>query len=117
MRGDHALGEVVATQVPTSLSSGESEFYALLRAADEAKFLRNLWCWLGFDEPQDPPEIVSDATAALGAAARLGVGLLCLWSCAARLGDDCRHLEKVQAGLGARCHAWPLSRAAWLVKL
>ena len=42
MRGDHALGEFVATQVPISLSSGESEFYALLRAAVEAKFLKNL---------------------------------------------------------------------------
>ncbi len=39
-----------------------------------AKFLYNLVTWLEFDEKQEVPELVSDATAALGAAARLGVG-------------------------------------------
>ena len=67
MRGDHPLGEFVATQVPISISSGESEFYALLRAAVEAKFLKNLVQWLEFDEEQEAPELVSDAVAALGA--------------------------------------------------
>ena len=68
------LCEFVATEVPLSISSGESEFYALLRAAVEAKFLHNLMTWLEFDEKLEVPELVSDATAALGAAARLGVG-------------------------------------------
>ncbi len=74
MRGPHNLGEFVSTQVLISISSGESEFYGLLRAAVEAKFLGNLLKWLEFDEQQEPPELVSDATAALGAAARIGVG-------------------------------------------
>lgn len=73
MRGPHNVGDFVATQVPISLSSGESEFYALLRAAVEAKFLYTLLSWLDFEE-MEAPELVSDATAALGAAARLGVG-------------------------------------------
>ena len=63
MRDPHNLGEFVATQVPLSISSGEREFYGLLRAVVEAKFLKNLVQWLGFDEPQDAPELVSDATA------------------------------------------------------
>lgn len=45
-----------------------------MRAVIEAIFLRNLVGWLEFDEPQDAPIIESDATAALGAAARFGVG-------------------------------------------
>ena len=60
---DHKYLTLAATG---SLSSGESEFYALLRAAVEAKFLRNLWCWLEFEEPQDPPEIVSGSSCAIG---------------------------------------------------
>ena len=72
MRGPHNLGEFVATQVPISMSSGESEFYALLRAAVEARFLTYLITWLEFDAVLEAPEIVSDATAAMGAAARLG---------------------------------------------
>jgi hypothetical protein len=68
----------VATQVPISISSGESEFYALVRGCVELKFLNNLVLWLfeGDDDeaPTTTPELVSDATAALGAASRLGVG-------------------------------------------
>ena len=76
-RGPHNLGEFVATQLPISISSGESEFYALVRGCVELKFLNNLVMWLfeGDDEaPATTPELVSDATAALGAASRLGVG-------------------------------------------
>ena len=68
----------MATQVPISISSGESEFYALVRGCVELKFLNNLVLWLfeGDDDeaPTTTPELVSDATAALGAASRLGVG-------------------------------------------
>lgn len=74
MRGPHNLGEFVATQIPISISSGESEFYAIVRAVIEAKFVFNLLCWLEFDSEEEAPEIASDAIAALGAAARLGVG-------------------------------------------
>lgn len=74
MRGPHNLGEFVATQVPISISSGGSEFYSLLRAAAEVKFVRNPLQWLEFGEKQPTPELCVDATAALGAAARLGVG-------------------------------------------
>ena len=77
-RGPHNLGEFVATQIPISISSGESEFYALVRGCVELKFLNNLVMWLfeGDDDeaPTTTPELVSDATAALGAASRLGVG-------------------------------------------
>ena len=66
MLGDHNLGEFVATQVPISISSGESEFYGIVRAAVEPKFLNNLMTWLNFDEKQDTPKLVSDAMGDAG---------------------------------------------------
>lgn len=45
-----------------------------MRAVIEAKFVWNLLNGLEFDVEQEAPEIASDAVAALGAGARLGVG-------------------------------------------
>ena len=47
------------TQPLVALSSGKSEFYALVRAAVEALFLRNMLRW--FEDNITTPELVSDA--------------------------------------------------------
>ncbi len=72
--GRHLLESYCAGQQAVVLSSGEAEFYAVIRAAVEAKFIANLLKWLDFDVQLEAPEIVSDATAAIGAATRLGAG-------------------------------------------
>ena len=75
MRGPHSLGEICITQPLVAISSGESEFYALCRGTIELLFLVQLICWFEKKKKlQKTPELCGDATAALGAASRIGAG-------------------------------------------
>ena len=71
MRGRHLLNEIILTQPNVAISSGESEFHGLVRAAVEACYVKNVYEFL---DKIVMVEIVADSTAALGAARRLGCG-------------------------------------------
>ena len=71
MHGDHFLKMICSTQVPITLSSGESEWYALTHAGCTVIGLKNLCRDLGGDLVV---YMVGDASAASGIGARRGVG-------------------------------------------
>jgi hypothetical protein len=59
------------TQPTVSLSSGESEFKAIVKALVTAVYLKNFIEWLGFETRS---EVLTDSSAAKGMISRLGVG-------------------------------------------
>ena len=61
-----------STQQVISLSSGESEYYALVRGTLRALGMRALMSDIGM--PETTVQIFSDSTAAMGVAKRRGVG-------------------------------------------
>ena len=71
MHGKHLLGFISKTQALVSLSSGESEWYALVKGAVEALYLKHF-----AEECQLPVKVMllSDSSAARGVARRLGPG-------------------------------------------
>eukprot|EP00971_Amphidinium_carterae_P352695 6492705-Amphidinium_carterae.2 len=69
--GDHMLRFTVSTQQPIALSSGESEWYALVRAAIVCLGLVNMCADFG---RYLSPRLYGDATAASGIAHRRGAG-------------------------------------------
>ena len=71
-RGSHIVSDLSATQPVVSLSSGESEFYAIVRGITIALFLRNLMKSLGI--PTGQSKVYSDSAAGRGMISRLGVG-------------------------------------------
>lgn len=70
-KGNHILSELSQTQDVVALSSGESEFIGIVRAAIEALYLRNL---LRFFREECELIVETDSTAARGAASRIGCG-------------------------------------------
>ena len=73
--GAHTLATWSVTQAVQALSSGEAEYYALLRGAVEALGLAATAEELGFGF-QKAPRLGSDSNAARGAASRHGLGKL-----------------------------------------
>ena len=57
----------------TALSSGEAEYYAMVKAASQGIGIRNMMEDLG-ERNENPIEIKTDATAAIGIVNRVGVG-------------------------------------------
>ena len=75
MHGNHVLATWSVTQAVQALSSGEAEYYAMLRGAVEALGLCATAEELDFDFPK-PPRLGSDSNAARGAASQHGLGKL-----------------------------------------
>ena len=74
MHGNHVLCTWSVTQAVQALSSGEAEFYAVLKGTVEALGLSAVAEELGFIFR--PPRVGSDSTAAKGTAYRHGLGKL-----------------------------------------
>ena len=74
MHGDHVLCTWAVTQAVQALSTGEAEFYAVLKGTVEALALTAMCEELGF--ALRPPRVGSDSTAAKGACTRHGLGKL-----------------------------------------
>ena len=71
--GKHLIRSTSTTQAVISLSSGESEFYAAVKAGSVGLGIRSLLKDMGI-EYNNPVELRMDATAGLGVAARRGAG-------------------------------------------
>ena len=69
--GLHCLLTASTTQIPISLSSGEAEFYGVVRAASRGIGLQQLFRSLGLEKDV---KIWSDSSAAIGVAQRRGCG-------------------------------------------
>ena len=71
MHGGHLLKAYAKTQANIALSSGEAEYYSMVRAASEAMGMQAM----ARDFQKDiSPWLYVDATAALGVAQRIGLG-------------------------------------------
>lgn len=70
MTGSHLLGEVCVTQAVPAILSAEAEFYAMVRAAIEGLFLRNIY---KFFRREKELRLKADASAARSLANRLGL--------------------------------------------
>ena len=73
MHGTHLLKAYAKTQANIALSSGEAEYYSMVKAASEGLGLRAMTADYG--DPL-PPWMYVDATAAMGVAQRVGLGKL-----------------------------------------
>ena len=71
MLGCHCIKTWSSTQDISALSSGEAEYYGLVRGASQAIGIRSMLYDLGVDTDID---INTDASAAKGIASRKGVG-------------------------------------------
>ena len=71
MHGEHMIKLISSTQIPIALSSGESEFYALVRTASALIGFRNMCVDLG---RVLKPRLFVDASAGKGIASRRGCG-------------------------------------------
>merc|ERR1712024_271819 len=71
--GRHAIKHWSSTQPSVSLSSGESEFYGLVRASGQALGYQALLRDLGIDLPI---RVWTDSSAAIGICSRQGLGKL-----------------------------------------
>ena len=69
--GQHTISEIVQGQPLVAISSGESEFYGLVRGAIESQFCARL---LVFFDHKVEQLVETDSSAAKGAASRQGVG-------------------------------------------
>ena len=70
--GQHLISTSSTTQVPISLSSGEAEFYSIVKTASRLIGLQQLLKDLG--KPDTKGRLWTDAAAAKGMASRRGVG-------------------------------------------
>ena len=73
MHGTHLLKAYAKTQANIALSSGEAEYYSMVKVASEGLGLRAMTADYG--DPL-PPWMYVDATAAMGVAQRVGLGKL-----------------------------------------
>ena len=73
MLGTHMLKSWASNQAALVLSSGEAEYYAIVKAASVALGMRSLAADLGI-EFESPIAIKSDASAAIGISGRVGIG-------------------------------------------
>ena len=71
--GGHIIRSWSTGQAVTALSSGEAEYYALVKAASQGIGIRNMMEDLG-EKCEKPIEINTDATAAIGIVNRVGIG-------------------------------------------
>ena len=71
MLGQHLLFQSSTTQVPIALSSGEAEFYSLVKCASRMIGLQSLYRDLGW---QLQLRLSTDSTAAKGICSRRGAG-------------------------------------------
>ena len=71
--GSHLIKSWSTNQAVTALSSGEAEYYSLVKGASNALGTRSLLEDL-LVSPEEPIEIKSDASAAIGIANRVGAG-------------------------------------------
>ena len=83
--GNHLVKSWATNQAVLALSSGEAEYYALVKAASVSLGLKALGEDMGLDF-SEPIEIKSDATAAIGISNRVGAGKV-------------RHIEDTQLWL------------------
>lgn len=70
--GMHNLGEASMTQSLPALSSGESEFYAIVKGVVTGLYFFHLLSWLGYT--LTATEVCSDSSAGRALAARFGTG-------------------------------------------
>ena len=83
MLGSHVIRTWASTQVVVALSSGEAEFYSLVKGACEGLGVAALAVDLGLTRM--PTDIATDSSAAKGIAFRRGMGRVkhietrCLW--------------------------------------
>ena len=71
--GTHVICSWSRTQAVTALSSGEAEYYALVKAASESIGIKRMMQDFGHRR-EDTVEIKTDASAAIGIANRIGIG-------------------------------------------
>ncbi len=90
MRGTHVIKSWSTNQVVIALSSGEAEYYGMVKGASVALGIKALSEDLG-RQYEVPIEIKTDASAAIGIANRIGVGKV-------------RHIEVNQLWLQDKVH-------------
>ena len=73
MHGNHVIKSWSTNQSVIALSSGEAEYYALVKAASVSIGVKTIMKDMGV-ELTEPIVIKSDASAALGIANRIGIG-------------------------------------------
>ena len=73
MHGDHVIKTWSSNQSVIALSSGEAEYYALVKGASVGLGIKALSSDLGVTY-ESPIDVKSDASAAIGIANRVGVG-------------------------------------------
>ena len=73
MLGGHTLKSWSSNQAVLALSSGEAEYYGIVKAASVAMVIRALAADMGM-EFEKPIAIKSDASAAIGISNRIGIG-------------------------------------------
>ena len=73
MLGGHVIKSWATNQAVLALSSGEAEYYGIVKAASVALGIRSLAADMGV-EYEKPIAIKSDASAAIGISNRIGVG-------------------------------------------
>ena len=73
MLGGHVIKSWSTNQAVLALSSGESDYYGIVKAASVALGIRSLALDMGIEYTK-PIVIKSDASAAIGISNRIGVG-------------------------------------------
>ena len=73
MLGGHVIKSWATNQAVLALSSGEGEYYGIVKAASVALGIRSLAADMGIEYTK-PIAIKSDASAAIGISNRIGVG-------------------------------------------
>ena len=74
MFGKHILKSWASNQQVVALSSGEAEYYAMVKAASQSLGIKQNFIEFGIKPEEIQIEIKTDASAALGIASRLGSG-------------------------------------------
>ena len=74
MVGSHLLKSWASNQQVVALSSGEAEYYAMVKAASQSLGIKHFFVEFGSKSDEIQIEIKTDASAALGIASRLGSG-------------------------------------------
>ena len=101
MLGCHLIQSWSSTQGPISISSGEAEFYGVVKASSMALGYQALMDDLGY---QLPVRVWTDSTATIGICGRRGLGKLrhvdtqCLWI-QQRVRDETIELRKVRGDM------------------
>ena len=74
MFGSHLFKSWACNQQVVALSSGEAEYYAMVKAASQSLGIKQNFVEFGINPEEIQIEIKTDASAALGIASRLGSG-------------------------------------------